>query len=101
MLKASLQFFERQFGKASLMAKLSLIFNLALAYTITVLHNNEGALTAELIKCHASKYTDFNDLMVRMNLLKAKVTDEAPTAEIKKDIEEITKLQKQTFTNGN
>lgn len=79
----------KQFERASMLAKLSLIFNIALAYVIAILHSNEDSLRKEIIECHARRYDDLNDLMVRLNYLKGKVENDTPNNQLSKEIDSI------------
>lgn len=81
-----------------MLAKLSLVFNIVLAYVVAVLHQDEGVLQKEIVACHAERYKDLESLMVRLNFLKAKVDNEYPTEEISKEIQKIAKDQKKAVT---
>lgn len=77
-----------------MLSKLSIIFNLALAYVVTTLHEDAKTMNLEIISCHAKKYDDLNNLMVRLNYLKGKVSDDLPSSQIKEEIDHIVNQQR-------
>lgn len=92
MLSELIKFMDRQFGRASMLAKLSLVFNIALSYVIIVLHENDKQMKNELIKSYSDKYTEQNDLMIRLKLLKESTS--SPN-ELNHKIDQIAEDQKQ------
>ena len=77
----------QHFGRASMVAKFSLILNIILAHTVQEMRNNEDGLIDALILCHGSKYKDLSEMLVLMDLLKGKITSPEAKEDLNKIIE--------------
>ena len=85
---------ERQFSKASMLAKLALIFNIALGYVVGILYNKTESLSEALISCHAKSREDLDDLFIRLNFLKHKIKEEGGPSVLNKEVDQIIKEQR-------
>ena len=74
-MKSLLVLFNRHFGRASLVAKFSLILNIGLAYSVQGMRTQESQLISDLIKCHSSKYQDLSSMIEKLGLIKESTTN--------------------------
>ena len=90
MITELIKFLDKQFGRASMLAKLSLVFNIALTYAVIVFYENDGKMKQELIKAYSDRYLEQKELTLKLGILKNS-TDHSTTQEIKEDIDAISK----------
>ncbi len=77
-----------------MLAKLSLIFNISLAWVVGKIYNQKEELGQSLVMCHIKKYEDFSAALTKFNYLKHRVKEGASAQEINKELDEMVQEQK-------
>jgi hypothetical protein len=86
----SLNWLFRQFGRASMLARLSMLFNIVLGYSVMKIHENEDSLRREVIKCHELRHSDMQMMMRESHAVKKQAVDNLnKIQEVKEAVENI------------
>jgi hypothetical protein len=81
----------RQFGRASMLARLSMLINIVLGWSVYTIHINEDILRREVIACHTLRLEDYKKIIQEHKNIKIEIKEQ--NTRIDKNSDAIQKIK--------